>query len=403
MSTPVRVLMLTQYPLTAEDERLGGIMQASFRLVRALAALDDSRIELSVATESAGVSAPTLVRLGRGTSVTYYPRSRGFLDRVLFGYPNARRILAQAAERVRPDIVHAQGAANYIYAAVRSKLPHIVTIHGLYRNEMRVAYSKPGVPGWIARHGKTFLEEIYATRMDNLIAITDEVAQFVRNRSRGARIFRIDNPIDADFFRIEPLSANGQPTVLFVAAITYRKGLDYLLEAFMDVLRRVPAARLRIAGIWHWDPEYVSGLRNRYSDQVARGSVSFLGGISQEQLLREMGDATVLCVPSRSESAPLVISQAMAAGRPVIASRIGGIPGMVEEGRTGRLWELGDLRALADLLVDALADREGALRMGEAARAVALGRYGDRAVAARTVAAYLQVSVGSARGRQNEI
>lgn len=392
MSNPVKVLMLTQYPFTAEDERLGGIMQASFRLVNALATLEDGRIELHVATETAGVGAPKRRSLSRNASVTFFPRSERIFDRLLFGYPHAKKLLGLTIDEVKPDIVHAQGTANYIFAATQCRLPHVITIHGIYRNEMKVARSKPGISGWVARHAKTFVEELYAARIQSLIAITGEVAQFVKRRSPGVRVFQIDNPIDADFFGIQPLAMSGSPTILFVAAITYRKGLDYLLEAFVDVLPRIPSARLRIAGIWHWDRNYVSGLQTKYAAHVARGAVSFLGGISQESLLREMADATLLCVPSRSESAPLVISQAMAAGRPVIASRVGGIPSMIEDGVTGRLWTVGDVGALANLLEEVLLDGEAAQAMGKAGRAAALDRYADQAVAIRTVEAYLQVA-----------
>lgn len=389
----LRVLMLTEFPFTKEDERLGGIMQSSFRLVKALAALKDREIELHVVTETSRVSTPTTQLLGDGVSVLFFPRSKGFLNRALFGYPNARRALAYAIGQVMPDLVHAQGTANYLFAAVRSKVPHILTVHGIYRNEMRVVRSKPGIRGRIARYGKTWLEEIYSRRTKNLIAITEEVASFVGTRSPRSHIYRIDNTIDEEFFRIPPIQESAEPTILFVAAITYRKGLDYLLAAFVEVLKRMPEARLRIAGIWHWDLEYVRDLQGKFSAYIERGQVSFLGGISQADLLLEMEKACLLCLPSRAESAPLVISQAMAAGRPVVASRVGGIPGMVDDGITGRLWPLGDIKALAELLTETLEDLKSARDMGGAARAIALERYSSEAVAKKTLLAYLRASV----------
>lgn len=387
----MRVLMLTQYPYCAEDERLGGIMQASYRLVCGLDALHEPRLQLHVVTHSVHVQSLISRTISDRTTVYYYPWRRGVLDALLRGYPAAKSALAEASAKIRPDVIHAQGTANYILATTRSGLPHVVTVHGIFRNEMKVVRSDLTLIGHIASRIKIGLEGSYAKRIRNLIAITDEVAAFVKERSPGVRIFSIPNTIDEQFFRIPSLEPDARPTILFIAAITYRKGLDYLLAAFAKLSGALPAAKLRIAGIWDWDPSYVKALREQYDALVEDGRVTFLGGIDQAQLVKEMTNAMTLCLPSRAESAPMVISQAMAAGRPVVASKVGGIPGMVDHAETGLLWDVGDVDTLADLLKTVLSDIDRARRMGEAARTVAKARHSARSVAARTLEAYLEI------------
>jgi len=384
--------MLTQYPFAAEDERLGGIMQASYRLVRAIDSLGDARIRLYVLTQSPHITSQAVRTLPNGTSIIYVPLMDSAFDKLLFGYLPVSRALAKAIREASPDLIHGQGTAKYIYAAIRSPKKHIITIHGIYRNEMKVVKSELSAWGKLARLVKLRLEQHYVAKIRNLIAITPEVATYVRAAAPAVQVFDIDNTIDEQFFAIEPLGADKAPTILFVAAITFRKGLDFLLAAFPEVLQALPQAKLRIAGIWDWDPAYVENLRFQYKHLIERGSVSFLGGITQEQLIAEMRGACLLCLPSRAESAPMVISQAMASARPVVASCVGGIPNMVTDGVNGRLWSVGDSASLSRMLIGILDDPATAARMGGNGRLMALDRYSAASVASKTVDAYLRVA-----------
>jgi glycosyltransferase involved in cell wall biosynthesis len=383
--------MLTQYPFVAEDERLGGIMQASYRLVRAIDALADPRIELYVLTQSPHVASKITRQLPNGTTLIYVPLIDSAFDTLLFGFPPVYKALAEVIREVSPDLVHGQGTAKYIYAAIHGGRPHVVTIHGIYQNEMKVVRSKLTVGAKIARWVKLRLERHYVTQIRNLIAITHEVSAYVKSAAPSVRVFDIENTIDEDFFAIEMLDSTMSPTILFVAAITFRKGLDFLLDAFQQILQVVPLARLRIAGIWDWDPGYVDALRTQYQTPIEAGSVSFLGGITQEQLIAEMKNAAVLCLPSRAESAPMVISQAMASARPVVASRVGGIPNMVTDGINGRLWDVGDMASLSSILIEILSDPATAANMGRSGRLMALERYSSQSVASKTVNAYVRI------------
>jgi glycosyltransferase involved in cell wall biosynthesis len=389
---PLKILMLTQYPFVAEDERLGGIMQASYRLVRAIDSLDDKRIQLYVLTQSPHIASRVVRKLPNGTPIIYVPLIDSALDELLFGYPPVSKALKKTIREVSPDLIHGQGTAKYIYAAIRSRKKHIITIHGIYRDEMKVVKSNLSARDKLARFVKLKLEQRYIAQISNLIAITPEVATYVRTSAPPVQIFNIENTIDEQFFAIEPLGANKSPTILFVAAITFRKGLDFLLAAFLEVLRALPQAKLRIAGIWDWDPAYVENLRIQYKPLIEAGSVSFLGGITQEQLIIEMDAACLLCLPSRAESAPMVISQAMASARPVVASCVGGIPNMITDGVNGRLWNVGDGASLSRILIDMLSDPDTAGKMGRNGRLMAVDRYSSQSVASKTINAYIRVA-----------
>jgi glycosyltransferase involved in cell wall biosynthesis len=93
--------------------------------------------------------------------------------------------------------------------------------------------------------------------------------------------------------------------------------------------------------------------------------------------------ADIFVLPSRSEAFPNAVLEAMAAGLPIVASDVGGIPELVENGRTGLLVRAGQPKALADGLCELMADPARAARLGETARSVAQARYSfDRMVGA---------------------
>jgi glycosyltransferase involved in cell wall biosynthesis len=382
----LRVAMLTDYPFSAEDEHLGGIMQASLRLVAALDRLDG--IALTVVTLSTRVAARVQRQLPGGTRIVYLPFRRGWLHRLNLDFPWIAARLLREVVRCKAQLVHGQGIPHYILVALFGSRPHMVTVHGIYRNESQVADSRNSPLHRVWRRLKVAVEWLYMGRIRNLIAITDEVVRIVTARSPAVRVHPVNNPIDDAFFAITPVPAAGPPVVLCVATITFRKGVDYLLEAFEQVLSVLPEARLRIAGIWDHDPTYGERLRSQYAHRLAREEVLFLGGIPQAQLLQEMQGATLLCLPSRAESAPMTIAQAMAAGRPVVASNVGGIPAMVADEQAGCLSNVGDVAKLAADMVRLLSDRQLAQRMGENGRSRAASRYGSESVAAATVAAY---------------
>ncbi len=122
------------------------------------------------------------------------------------------------------------------------------------------------------------------------------------------------------------------------------------------------------------------------------------GPLPPASVAGEMARASVLALPSFMETSPNVVSEAMCAGLPVVATRVGGIPDMVTHGETGWLVRPGDAADLAAGLDRVLADAEAARRMAARARAVALVRHDAGSVAGRTRAAYAAVLQGDSEG-----
>jgi glycogen(starch) synthase len=155
------------------------------------------------------------------------------------------------------------------------------------------------------------------------------------------------------------------PHLLGIGRLVPFKGFDVALQAFRRVLDRLPRARLTLAGD---GPERLA-LEHLAVRLGVKDAVDFVGWIHPERVAALMATATLVLMPSRWEGLPLVGLEAQAAGRPVVASRVGGLPEVVADGETGCLVAPDSPAALADAAMALLGSPDTLARMGRAARA----------------------------------
>lgn len=166
--------------------------------------------------------------------------------------------------------------------------------------------------------------------------------------------------------------------------LTEQKGLRYLLAAMPEVSARVPEAHLAIAGYGPLADELQAAAR----DLGVSGCTHFLGPRQDMPEVLQVFDIYVL--PSVWEGFPMIILEAMAAGLPIVATRVGGVPEAVEHGQTGLLVEPRRPDRLAEALSHLLTDPESRRRFGTAAR----GRFQERYTAAAMARAYEELYLG---------
>jgi glycosyltransferase involved in cell wall biosynthesis len=207
----------------------------------------------------------------------------------------------------------------------------------------------------------------------------------------------------ADPVRFSPDRDTVRSGVLFVGRVTPHKGIDRLIEALPE------DADLRIAGSAGHDPDPPErdypGLLERLA---ARRRVQFLGAVPDSDLPTLYRQAQVLALPSVhrtcygreiavSELLGLAAVEAMASGTPVVASAVGGLPEVVDDGVTGFLVEPGNVEELRARLAEVLADRRLAERLGRNGRERALATFTWEACADRCLAAYSELVETGAR------
>lgn len=306
------------------------------------------------------------------------------------------RVLADAIKRIRPDVVHAHTSSTYGEAALRSGAPAVITVHGVIRLEAQV-FRRFGI-SWrqdLSWHYEEWYENWCLRRAQDVIAISPYVEQIYRSMT-SARLHLVENPVGDAYFNLP--TPTEPPTILAAARIIRRKNILSLLQAFAQVHREFPEIRLRLAGETHYEPDYAAQCRQFVAEQGLDGVVDFLGWLDEPAMLAEYSRCAVVALLSWQETAPVAIAQAMAAGKGVVASDVGGVRHLLADGRAGLLVTPDDVAGQAAALRELLAD--GALRgeLGGAARREAEARFQVDVVAARARAVYEQVIRLQGRG-----
>lgn len=385
MPERIRVAMFGAYPL--DPERMWGGVQAAYAyLVKGLAQMDD--LELHVLTlRPSDHTGPDQVEQAHLTVhlLSPYPR----FER-LRNYHTYQTLINRQLAQIRPHLIHAQDAGADALVALRSGFPTVITVHGIrwedgkhysaWRQRLRVYYD-------------SLLTERYVVRQArHLIAISPYVTRYFKGRLRpGVEVYYLPNAIDERFFNLGQGAA--EQIILFAGRVIPRKRVMDLVQAFAQVLSPVPSARLHIAGEISSEPAYVEAIRRWVQASHLDEQVRFLGPLSEASILREFAGCRLLALPSAQETAPMVIAQALAAGKPVVATRVGGVDEMVgEDSSRGLLVNVGDRAGLAAALIHLLQHPDQLAKMGQRGRAYAQENYHLESVARRTNAVYRHIA-----------
>jgi glycosyltransferase involved in cell wall biosynthesis len=272
--------------------------------------------------------------------------------------------VARELRDFRPDAVLAQGAQEAALTLLGRTLARVPTrviadIHGdpatptrLYGSSSRRALGP--VADWLARRG--------LRGADGVRTISAYTSGVVRGSGvEPTATFAAFMDLEP-FLESSPAPLPDRPVALFVGVLERYKAVDVLAQAWRLAAPRVPNATLHIVGR--------GALRGVPQQLVADlpGQTRWTEVLPTPEVARALDNSTVLVLPSRSEGLGRVVVEAFCRGRGVVASRVGGIPDIVEDGRTGLLVPPGDAATLADALVRALSDGALAAQLGSAAR-----------------------------------
>jgi len=284
----------------------------------------------------------------------------------------ATRALGRLVRRERIELVHAHWILPNGWVAARVKaatgVPYAVTLHGsdvfmAERNALFTRLARAALEG--AAHVTSCSGDL-ETRLAALGG--DGAREKIRLVANGTEL--PTSTVDgADARRRWGLPAAG-PLVVAVGRLVDKKGFSYLLEAMPGILDRVPEARIVIGG----GGELAGSLARRAEELEVADRVVFTGGLSHPEVLELVAAADVFVMPSvrdprgNVDGLPIVVLEAMAAGRPVVASAIAGMPLAIADGASGRLVPEKDPTAIATAVADLLTDPTTAQAMGERAR-----------------------------------
>jgi len=307
-------------------------------------------------------------------------------EATLAGWFDSLRALVQLVIyflRERPAVVH-----SFLFRA------NIIARIAGYLTGVPVIISSVRVMGGEKQYHH-FIERLTAFMVDHYVAVSDQVKGHIIRRSHisDQKISIIYNGVSVKntdaFDKTEFLSRAGLKSdariVMTAGRLHRQKGYDHLIHAMPIVQAAFPGVKLLIPG----EGEEENNLKKLADSLELTEQVIFMGLRSDVDRLLQCSEVFVL--PSRWEGFPNVILEAMAAGKPVVATAVGGIPELVVQGVTGVLVPPQDTPALADAIKGLLSDEKRALAMGAAGRQRVQQCFSMDAMISKTEALYQEL------------
>lgn len=314
--------------------------------------------------------------------------------------------VATALRRGAYDIIHIQNSPHFV-PIIRALNPQAKIVLHMHCE-------------WLSQLDRALMEK-RLRGVDVVIGCSSHVTEKIRERfpQMAARCATIPNGVDLERFSPSPNghTRKDEPHLLFVGRVSPEKGVHVLMDAFRKVHARFPNARLNLVGhigsapldflvglsdsadvaqlSTFYDAPYIDDLRARIPAALA-ANVNFVGPVPQVELAACYRDADVLVNPSFSESFGMSLIEAMACARPVVATRVGGMTDIVEDGETGLLVEPGNPDELAEAIIQVLEDPQRGQAMGQAGLRRAQTRFSWEHVTADLLAHY-QRALGETR------
>jgi len=298
------------------------------------------------------------------------------------------RRLVRAIRRFDPDVVHSYlFLANLLtaLAARRLRAPALVMAQrSCYESTLSPVWR------WAARLSHRAADRVI---VNSRAALAEELAAGLPQDLLVHIPNGIAVPVQPPAADRERLGLPRGPLVACVAQLSAEKGHDHLLAAWPEVVRRCPGSRLALIGDGPLRPALVEqARRSGVADRI------LFAGFQDPAPWLAAADLFVL--PSITEGMPNAILEAMAWARPVVATRVGGVPELVEEGTTGLLVPPGDAAALATALSELLEDPVRRARLGQAGRARVAERFSIERLVEATEDVYARLPKRAATTRR---
>ena len=282
-------------------------------------------------------------------------------------------------QEIQPDMVHGQGTeADCSLSAIYSGFPNVLTLHGNMRAVARINGDGLFSYNWVAAR----LEAFVLPRTDGVVCITNYTRNAVQALAHQTWV--LPNAVDAQFFDVQAAPDLTLPPIgLCVGVICGYKNQNDFIRA-LDPLALQKKFKLVFIG------QVAKGDYGREFLQLVRERAwcEHVGFVNREQLKARLKAATFLALPTREDNCPMVVLEAMAAGVPVLASSIGGVPDLIKSEKTGLFCDPDRPESFSEGVARLLADREFSRQLATEAKIEALCRFHPHVIARQHLEIY---------------
>ena len=410
----MKVLWFTNGPMAAVQRRMGRAASGSGHWMTVLLEhlVRTPGLEIEVATIYPGLRDESFEEGG----VRYILNGQPKLPGIFFHCRN--KDLQRTVEIVReraPDLVHIHGTERFFGLIAARRListPCVISLQGLL-GACAPRFFGALSPGDICRctrvlelatrrgllwqyeaylRGARYEREILAGATAFLGRTDWDLAQ-IRSVNATASYCHVGEVLRPAFQeRRWDLSECVRRTIIFTNAGEPRRGTETLVQAMLTVRREFPDARLRLVGSRGAYRGYARFLQRMIDRLGLSEAIEFLGYLDGSAMARELSRAHAFVLPSYIENSPNSLCEAMQVGLPCVATYAGGIPSLVDGGRTGLLFPAGDAALLARAILRIFRDDDLARRLSRQAREEALERHAPRRIVSQVLDAYARAT-----------
>jgi len=383
MKKKLNILMLAPYPIDT-DHSIGGVESVTSTLIEALSKNEKIK-KITIISLNSNQKNSIRFTNGEKIEIIQIPPQKIFAlpTRSFINYLEIKNLTSS----IDYDIVHAQGLSSYGDFAIRLSKNAIITVHGLIHKEININNNKNFKK---YAQEKLLLHQFKRILRNSRVIISTSNYDFteVKNHISCDHI-TIPNPISNFFFIGQPTDFI-QGRFLFAGMMVRRKNIEGILNSFSQLVGKLPFLQLVICGP-EIDIVYKKELTKLASQIGLQDHVEFLGHVTLTELREEMNKAQALILFSKEETLPTIIGQAMAMGKPIISSNVGGVQEMIINNETGYLINSCDEDNLANYINIISNDPINSIIMGKEGKRIALENFSPENVAKQTIKVYQNI------------
>ena len=289
-------------------------------------------------------------------NITYSELKRMRFGKILFPFELLYDLvrLKRVIKKLHPDLIHIQSTIplfSFLSLYLINDYNILLTLHGYIREEYKIHVGFKKIVNMIFGIP---LERFAISKIPIIITVSPQVKDFISKKT-NSKIIMIPNGINLKYIqKIQPANRNNNPIVFFLGMLTKGKGIADLIKSISIVKKDITNVKLFIGG----SGPYEDALRKLVTEFDLEENVTFLGFLNEEEKFSYMKTIDIFVLPSYWESFPLVLPEALACGKPIITTDIGGNPSAVTNEVNGFLIKPGDWKLLAEKIITLLNNKE---------------------------------------------
>jgi glycosyltransferase involved in cell wall biosynthesis len=384
--TDLKIILFGNLPLDLNKIK-GGVESVCLNLLDGFAPFKE--VEICFISFEKDIKQISILQYSTNCTIHYLPYKYPKYE--ILDYILNRKVLKKLIQRIQPDIIHIQGAAPSLLRFFNySKHNIVVTQHGIMSEEIK--YNK-GLKKKAKFFFKVLVEKYYFPTFQNLVFISRYNFSLFPATHKHQYAF-INNPVNGIFFNNESILGNSHQ-LIYIGWISRLKNVLLILNALNLLKNKNINYSLNIVGEFKEDL-YKQQVIKFINEHELNGQVIFKGQLTQEQVKTELDNSSIFILPSLQENLPVSIAEAMARSKIVIASDVGAISEMFEDGISGFLIPPNDYNKLADKLEFLYFNKEIAIEVAKKAHVNASEKYKPELIAKKTLDFYSHVLINNA-------